>query len=138
MDRGAGQIWHTSLLQKIIEGKVLQIYNNGNMSRDFTYITDIVDGIVSVMNYVPKNNPPHSIYNLGNSLAENLLDFVNILSNTLEIKANIEYLPMQLGDVKDTFADIELSEKDFGFSPKITIFDGIPEFVDWYVDYYGK
>jgi UDP-glucuronate 4-epimerase len=119
--------------KNILEGKTIQIFNYGKMERDFTYIDDIVQGILGAL----KNNiSNHKVYNLGNSNPEVLLEFVELIEKTLNKKAQKKLLPIQLGDVSKTFADITESKKDLKFSPKIKISEGIPKFVSWYKDYY--
>ncbi|MCR4561557.1 MAG: GDP-mannose 4,6-dehydratase, partial [Bacteroidales bacterium] len=130
---------------KLVKGEKIQIYNNGDMYRDFTYIDDIVVGIVNVMQKTPNktsDNVRYKIYNIGNNNPSSLLDFVNILEQCL-IEENIitkagekEFLPMQPGDVYQTFADIADLEKDFGFKPKTTLQDGLKKFAKWYKEYY--
>lgn len=132
---------------KLVKGEKIQIYNNGDMYRDFTYIDDIVVGIVNVMQKTPNktsDNVRYKIYNIGNNNPSSLLDFVNILEQCL-IEENIitkagekEFLPMQPGDVYQTFADIADLEKDFGFKPKTTLQDGMKKFAKWYKEYYKK
>ncbi|MDB2414860.1 SDR family NAD(P)-dependent oxidoreductase [Rickettsiales bacterium] len=122
--------------KSIIEGKPITVFNNGDMRRDFTYIDDIVDGIISVMKKVPENKPAHKVYNLGNNNSEKLMHFINILEQTIDKKAIIDFKPMHPGDVKETFADISDSKNDFGFSPKTSIEEGLPKFVEWYRQYY--
>ena len=132
---------------KLVKGEKIQIYNNGDMYRDFTYIDDIVVGIVNVMQKTPNktsDNVRYKIYNIGNNNPSSLLDFVNILEKCL-IEENIitkagekEFLPMQPGDVYQTFADIVDLEKDFGFKPKTTLQDGLKKFAKWYKEYYKK
>lgn len=132
---------------KLVKGEKIQIYNNGDMYRDFTYIDDIVVGIVNVMQKTPNktsDNVRYKIYNIGNNNPSSLLDFVNILEKCL-IEENIitkagekEFLPMQPGDVYQTFADIADLEKDFGFKPKTTLQDGLKKFAKWYKEYYKK
>lgn len=132
---------------KLVKGEKIQIYNNGDMYRDFTYIDDIVVGIVNVMQKTPNktsDNVRYKIYNIGNNNPSSLLDFVNILEQCL-IEENIitkagekEFLPMQPGDVYQTFADIADLEKDFGFKPKTTLQDGLKKFAKWYKEYYKK
>ena len=131
---------------KIIKGEPIQIYNNGDMKRDFTYVDDIVKGIVSVMQQTPQKNKegvPYKVYNIGNSSPENLLDFVNILENCLlengiiKEKVKKEFLPMQPGDVYQTFADTSDLEKDFGFKPSTSLKTGLEKFAQWYKEFYN-
>ena len=119
--------------KNILEGKTIQIFNYGKMERDFTYIDDIVQGILGAL----KNNiSNHKVYNLGNSNPEVLLEFVELIEKTLNKKAQKKLLPIQPGDVSKTFADITESKKDLKFSPKTKISEGIPKFIRWYKNYY--
>lgn len=132
---------------KLVKGEPIQIYNNGDMYRDFTYIDDIVSGIVNVMQKPPKeteDGAPYKIYNIGNNKPESLMTFVNILESCL-IKEGIisspgkkEFLPMQAGDVYQTYADITDLEKDFNFHPTTSLEDGLAKFASWYKGYYKK
>ena len=123
----------------ILAGEPVRLFNHGNMKRDFTYIDDIVSGIVAVLGHIPQpdgQEPAHRVYNLGNSRSELLSDFVAILENQLGKKAVTELAPMQPGDVAESFADITASTRDFGFQPKTSITDGLKHFVDWYKAYH--
>ena len=139
---------------KLREGKTIQIFNYGNCRRDFTFVDDIVEGVVRVMQGAPAKQigedglpvPPYKIYNIGGGQPENLLDFVNILQEELvragvlpkdfDFKAHKELVPMQPGDVPTTYADATALERDFGFTPKITLREGLRKFAEWYADYY--
>lgn len=130
---------------KIVKGEPIQIYNNGDMKRDFTYVDDIVRGVTAVMQKIPEKTEdgvPYKVYNIGNSKPEDLLNFVNILEECLKEVGVIdrpvekEFLPMQPGDVYQTFADTADFEKDFGFKPITTIKKGLSEFAKWYKDFY--
>lgn len=130
---------------KIVKGEPIQIYNNGDMKRDFTYVDDIVRGVTAVMQKIPEKTEdgvPYKVYNIGNSKPEDLLNFVNILEECLKEVGVIdrpvekEFLPMQPGDVYQTFADTADFEKDFGFKPTTTIKKGLSEFAKWYKDFY--
>ena len=120
--------------KKIIEKKKIEIFNRGKMQRDFTYIDDIVRGIEGATKF--KGNYQHKVYNLGNSHPEVLENFISIIEDNLAVKAKRNLLPMQLGDVKKTFADIRESKRDLKFEPKVTISEGIPKFIKWYKKYY--
>lgn len=134
----------------IIKGKPVQIYNEGKMFRDFTYIDDIVEGVVKAINVIPRANKnwkqstsdipassaPYKIYNIGNNKPVSLLEFIETIEAELNIKAIKEFLPMQPGDVETTYADIEEIKNDLGYIPSTSIKDGIKKFVDWYKDYY--
>ncbi len=115
----------------IIENKPIQLFNNGDMKRNFTYIDDIVNGIIRVLDYPEKNE----IYNIGNSKAENLIDFIEAIESNLGTKAIRQYYPMQPGDVKTTMADINKISL-LGYKPKTDIQEGIKKFIAWYKDYY--
>ena len=119
--------------KNILEGKTIQIFNYGKMERDFTYIDDIVQGILGALK---TNISNHKVYNLGNSNPEVLLEFVELIEKTLNKKAQKKLLPIQPGDVSKTFADITESKKDLKFSPKTKISEGIPKFISWYKEYY--
>lgn len=138
---------------KLINGETIKIFNYGNCKRDFTYIDDIVEGIIRVMKKAPEKKngedglpiPPYKIYNIGNSHPENLLDFVQILQEELiragvlpkdyDFEAHKELVPMQAGDVPITFADTTPLERDFGFKPSTTLRDGLRKFAEWYKEF---
>ena len=140
---------------KLREGKTIQIFNYGNCKRDFTYVDDIVEGVVRVMRHAPEKStgedglpiPPFKVYNIGNSSPENLLDFVTILQEELirakvlpqdyDFESHKELVPMQPGDVPVTFADTTPLEEDFGFRPSTPLRDGLRAFAQWYAKYYG-
>ena len=131
---------------KIVKGQPIQIYNNGDMKRDFTYVDDIVRGVAAVMQKLPEKTEdgvPYKVYNIGNSKPEDLLNFVNTLEECLKDAGVIdkpvdkEFLPMQPGDVYQTFADTVDFEKDFGFKPKTTIREGLTAFAKWYKEFYS-
>ena len=139
---------------KLLKGETIQIFNYGNCRRDFTYVDDIVEGIVRVMQGAPERKkgddglpiPPYAVYNIGGGQPENLLDFVNILQEELvgagvlpqdfDFEAHKQLVPMQPGDVPTTYADATALERDFGFTPKITLREGLREFAKWYRQYY--
>lgn len=122
----------------IMAGEPIEVFNNGDMRRDFTYIDDIVAGVVACLGHPPQTNQgaPHKVYNIGNHRSENLMDFIAILEKACGRKAEIKFAPMQAGDVKDTYADIEATTRDFGFHPSTPIAVGLPKFVDWYRAYH--
>lgn len=127
--------------KSILEGKPIQVFNNGHMRRDFTYIDDIVSGIVAVLEKPATNGgrgdvPPHQVYNLGCHRSENLMDFIAIIEQELGRKAIYDLAPLQDGDVAETYADIESSRRDFGFDPQTPIAVGLPKFIAWYRQYY--
>ena len=139
---------------KLLKGQTIQIYNYGNCRRDFTYVDDIVEGIVRVMEKAPERKtgedglpvPPYAVYNIGGGQPENLLDFVQTLQEELlragvlpadyDFEAHKELVPMQPGDVPTTFADASALERDFGFTPKIPLRQGLRKFAEWYRQYY--
>lgn len=136
---------------KLREGKQIQIFNYGNCKRDFTYIDDIVTGVVNVMQKAPEaneNGVRYKVYNIGNNQPENLLDFVDILQQELiragvldkdyDFEAHKELVPMQPGDVEMTYADIDNLVADFDFKPKTSLREGLRAFAEWYKDYYMK
>ena len=140
---------------KLINGEIIQIFNYGNCKRDFTYVDDIVEGVIKVMNKPPKKVigddglpiPPYAIYNIGNSDPENLLEFVDILQQELvragvlpedyDFEAHKELVPMQPGDVPVTYADVSELERDFGYKPKTSLREGLRNFAEWYKEFYG-
>ncbi len=136
---------------KLREGKQIQIFNYGNCKRDFTYIDDIVTGVVNVMQKAPEaneNGVRYKVYNIGNNQPENLLDFVDILQQELiragvldkdyDFEAHKELVPMQPGDVEMTYADVDNLVADFDFKPKTSLREGLRAFAEWYKDYYMK
>jgi UDP-glucuronate 4-epimerase len=124
----------------IVAGKPISIFNNGDMRRDFTFIDDIVSGVIGVLDNPPPvvpGVPPARLYNIGNHRSEKLMDFVGHIESALGMKAEYKFEPMQLGDVKETYADISAIERDVGFHPTTPIAVGIPKFVEWYRSYHG-
>lgn len=139
---------------KLVNDETIKIFNYGNCKRDFTYVDDIVEGVVRVMAKAPEKKngddglpiPPYAVYNIGNSNPENLLDFVQILSEELvragvlpadyDFEAHKELVPMQPGDVPVTFADTEPLERDFGFKPHTPLREGLRKFAEWYKEFY--
>ena len=119
-------------VKNICEGKTISIYGDGSSKRDYTYIGDIVDGIIKSMEYLLKNKNIYEILNLGNSNAVSLKEMVETIENELNIKAEKEYLPMQAGDVLKTYADISKAKQLIGYSPSVTFGEGIKRFVKWY------
>lgn len=124
--------------RKILAGEPIEVFNEGDMRRDFTYIDDIIQGVMAVLDHVPDAEVPERVYNLGNHRAEKLTDFIATLEDALGKKAEVILKPMQQGDVKETFADIEASRRDLGFDPSTSIKEGIPRFIDWYREYHGN
>jgi UDP-glucuronate 4-epimerase len=118
-------------------GEPIRVFNHGEMWRDFTFVDDIVDGVLRALDRPATGTPPHKIYNLGNHKSEKLTDFIATIEQALQKKAIIRLEPMQPGDVPATYADIEISRRDLGFEPTTPMSSGIPKFVDWYKDFYG-
>ncbi len=147
---GRPDMAYFSFTNKLIKGDTIEIFNYGNCKRDFTYIDDIVEGIIRVMNKAPEKKdgedglpiPPYKLYNIGNNHPENLLDFVNILAEELinagvlpkdfNIKEHMKLVPMQKGDVPITYADTSALEKDFGYKPSTSLREGLIQFAEWY------
>jgi UDP-glucuronate 4-epimerase len=126
--------------KKILAGETISVFNNGHMKRDFTYIDDIVTGIIAALEHPIKDTgqgAPHKIYNLGNSSMEPLMDYIHLIEGCLGKKAKIEYLPMQPGDVPAALSDITEARRDLGFDPKTSIKEGVKNFIDWYKGHYG-
>ena len=139
---------------KLVKGEKIQIFNYGNCKRDFTYVDDIVEGVIRVMEKAPARQigedglpvPPYAVYNIGNNQPENLLDFVDILQQELiragvlpadyDFEAHKELVPMQPGDVPVTYADTSALERDFGFKPSTSLRDGLRAFAEWYAAFY--
>ena len=122
----------------ISAGDPIKVFNHGEMSRDFTFIDDIVDGVTRALDRPPSAKPPHAIYNLGNHRPEKLTDFIAEIEKALGRKAVKEMLPMQPGDVPTTYADIETSRRDLGYEPSTPISEGIPKFIDWFRGYNSR
>ena len=117
---------------KIVNKDAIEVFNNGKMKRDFTYVDDIIDGTISAI----EKNYPCEIFNLGNNKSENLMDVIHLIEDYLGIKSIINFQPIQPGDVFETFADIEYSKQKLDFQPKINIDQGIKYFTDWFRSYY--
>lgn len=123
----------------ILKGKPISLFNHGDLRRDFTYIDDIVSGIVALLHHAPADDVkgiPYKLYNIGNNQPVQLMEFVATLEELIGKKAIVEYKPMQPGDVYETYAEIDALAADVGFSPKTDIKEGLKVFVDWYKDYY--
>ncbi|MEJ0070451.1 MAG: NAD-dependent epimerase/dehydratase family protein [Pseudomonadota bacterium] len=125
----------------ILAGEPIRLFNAGQMRRDFTYIDDIVHGVIAALDRPPPDGgpdlPPHRVYNLGNHRAEELRDFIAAIERATNAKARLVEEPMQPGDVRETLADISASERDLGFHPRTSIDVGVPNFVAWYRQYHG-
>ena len=137
------------LVQKLLAGESIALFNDGKLQRDFTYIDDILAGILAALERPAASDPswaqhvqastspaPYKIYNLGNNKSVELLYFIKVLEDSLGRKAKIEYLPMQAGDVYATYADIDAAECDLGFKPVTDIETGLPRFVEWYKSFH--
>lgn len=151
---GRPDMAYFSFTNKLIKGETIEIFNYGNCKRDFTYVDDIVEGIVRVMNKAPEKKngadglpiPPYKIYNIGNNKPENLLDFVRILgeelkkakvlSDNFDVETHMKLVPMQKGDVRNTYADVSDLEKDFGYKPSTSLREGLRQFATWYFKFY--
>jgi UDP-glucuronate 4-epimerase len=136
---GRPDMAYFSFTKAILEGKPIKVFNNGDMYRDFTYIDDIVTGIVNVMKSPPikdENGTPYKLYNIGNNKPEKLMDFIETLEHCLGKEAIKEYYPMQPGDVYQTYADVTDLMNDFDFKPDTPISVGLAKFVEWYREYY--
>ncbi len=126
---------------KIFNGEAVDIYNNGDMWRDFTYIDDIVEGITKILVSPPKvneNGDQYKVYNIGNNKPEKIMDYFKALEDALGVKMKKNYLPMQPGDVYQTYANVDDLINDFGFKPSTSIEDGLNSFATWYKEYYKK
>ena len=152
---GRPDMAYFGITNKLVKGEKIQIFNFGNCKRDFTYVDDIVEGVIRVMQKAPEKQvgedglpvPPYAVYNIGNNQPENLLDFVTILQEELlragvlpedyDFEAHKELVPMQPGDVPVTYADTSALERDFGFKPSTSLRDGLRAFAQWYKEYYG-
>ncbi len=118
--------------KKILNNEPINVFNNGKMKRDFTFIDDIIEGTVAAI----EKNYPCEIFNLGNNNSENLMDVISLIENSLGLKAKINFKPMQQGDVLETYANIEYSRQKLGFQPKTNIDIGVKHFTDWFRSYY--
>jgi UDP-glucuronate 4-epimerase len=124
----------------ILDGQPIDVYNHGNMRRDFTYIDDIVEGVIRTADLVPVSNnnlAPYSVYNIGNNKPEDLMEMIHLLEDALGQVAEKNMLPMQPGDVPETYADIETLSRDTGFRPQTPLATGISKFVEWYREFYN-
>jgi nucleoside-diphosphate-sugar epimerase len=151
---GRPDMAYFSFTNKLIKGETIEIFNYGNCKRDFTYIDDIVEGVMRVMEKAPEKKvgedglpiPPYAVYNIGNNNPENLLDFVDTLQKALikyhvlpkdyDFDAHKKLVPMQAGDVPITYADTSALEREFGFKPSTSLKDGLEAFAKWYYDFY--
>lgn len=148
---GRPDMAYFSFTKDIIEGNPIKVFNHGKMERDFTYIDDIVEGIVKLIPRAPEKNPdwdeskdelgasfaPYRVYNIGNNQPVQLMKFINVLEEQIGKEANKQYMEMQPGDVMRTYADVSELERDIDFKPSTSIEDGLGKFVDWYKEYYN-
>ena len=124
----------------ILEGQAIEVFNHGDMKRDFTYVDDIVAGVIAALDRPPtaaNGARPHKLYNLGNHRSEDLMRFIGVIEEACGREAEKVFKEMQPGDVKETYADIEAARRDLDFEPRVSIDEGIPRFVAWYRDYHG-
>lgn len=136
---GRPDMAYFSFTKAILEGKPIRVFNHGDMYRDFTYIDDIVDGVMRLLCRPPKpdeNDAPHKVYNIGNNKPEKLMDFIGTLEKCLGKEAVKQFEPMQPGDVYRTYADVDDLVRDIGFCPSTSIQDGLSRFVEWYRSFY--
>jgi UDP-glucuronate 4-epimerase len=124
--------------QAIMEGRPIDVYNKGELYRDFTYVDDVVDAISRLLDHPPGETPPCSILNIGHSEPVRLMDFIQILEKLLGRKAKINYLPMQPGDVYQTYADVNRLDSKVGYKPSTSIEEGLSRFVEWFLDYHKR
>ena len=140
---GRPDMAYFKFVRQILNNKKINIFGQGKMSRDFTYIDDVVHAIVKLTSIIPKIDlknkkmAPHEIYNVGNSNTENLEKFISVIEEKLKIKADRNYMPMQPGDVIETSADITKINKVIDFIPQTSIENGLALFIDWYKSYYN-
>jgi UDP-glucuronate 4-epimerase len=120
----------------ISKGEPIRVFNNGEMARDFTYVDDIVDGVIRALDRPATGEPPHVVYNLGNHRSEKLMDFIAAIEGAMGRKAEMRFEPMQPGDVPVTYADIDATQAGLGYEPRTPIGEGVPKFVAWYKAYY--
>jgi UDP-glucuronate 4-epimerase len=120
--------------EAILNNRPIQIFNNGKMQRDFTYINDVVQGVVAAIDSTSLNQ--YEVFNLGNHRSEDLMELIGVIEKCLGKEAVRQFLPLQPGDVSATYADIESAQKKLGFKPETTIFEGVPRFIEWYRNYF--
>ncbi len=137
---GRPDMAYFSFTNRILTGKEIEVFNHGDMLRDFTYIEDIVDGVAAIAEQGPvaQRGAPHKVYNIGNNNPEKLEDFLSILEEELGVEAMRKDLPMQPGDVPATYADISAISQDYGFEPTTDLRTGLKKFIAWYREYYGN
>jgi UDP-glucuronate 4-epimerase len=122
----------------IVEGKPIQVFNHGDMQRDFTYIDDVVEGTLRVLDQPPTGTPPYALFNIGNHQPVPLLDYIAALERAFGRQANKEMRPMQPGDIRATFADTRALAQAVGFAPFTPLAQGLARFAEWYQDYYRQ
>jgi UDP-glucuronate 4-epimerase len=127
-----------SFTQNILAGKPIDVFNHGKMRRDFTYIDDIAEGVLRILDKAPTDTPPHTVFNIGNHNPVDLMEFINILETALGRKATYNFLPMQDGDVPITYAETSRLRAAVDFSPSTPLAEGIGRFVAWYRDFYRQ
>jgi len=149
---GRPDMAYFSFTKNIFEGKPINVFNNGDLERDFTYIDDIIDGIIRLLDEVPSQNKdwdrvkaqsstsfaPYKVFNIGNNKPVNLMKFINVLEELIGIKAKLNFLPMQPGDVYSTYADTKYLDNLIKFNPNTTIEEGLKNFIEWYKHYYKR
>lgn len=135
---GRPDMAYFSFTKNILAGKTIKVFNHGDLYRDFTYIDDIVEGIVKILHKAPTIEPPYKVYNIGNSSPVKLMEFIETIEKALGQEAKKEYYDMQPGDVYKTFADVSDLEKNFGYAPDTSLEKGIGEFVKWYNSFYQE
>ncbi len=144
---GRPDMAYFKFVKKILNDEAIDIYNYGDMSRDFTYIDDIIEGVIRVIDNPPKSNPnwdgkasesvaPYKVYNIGRGKPVRLMDFIEAIEEILGKEAKKNFLPMQPGDVPSTYADTTALEKELGYSPKVDVKEGMKEFIKWYMEFY--
>jgi UDP-glucuronate 4-epimerase len=133
---GRPDMAYFSFTKAILAGEPIKVFNYGQMRRDFTYIDDVIEGVVRVIDHVPTGSVPYRLYNIGNHSPVSLGDFIEILEVCLGKKAERVFLPMQPGDVPETYADVAELMADVGFSPSTPLVDGLRIFVTWYKSFY--
>lgn len=126
-------------MKAMMAGEPIDVYNHGKMARDYTYVDDIVDGIIGALGHIPSvaNDQMHSVYNIGNNKSESLMDFIGLLEKSMDMTAVKNFMPLQDGDVPATAANISAAQNDFGYAPTTPIAVGIPRLVAWYKEYNG-
>jgi UDP-glucuronate 4-epimerase len=122
---------------KILKGEPITVFNGGDMRRDFTYIDDIVDGVIRCLDAPATGTPPNRVFNIGNNRSENLMRFIGLIEESLGMKADIRFDEIQPGDVKETYADIDAIRDELGYNPTTPIDEGIPKFIEWFRGYNG-